>query len=244
MTIRYLFSALGLGLCACISAFSQGSLVINDPTTVPPVTGGPIEVKYKLSAAEQSVMDKYVYPKARARLKESCDEEALDISGRHSGSFTKAGADQTAIFYQYCQTGNGMGSAGLVILENGKPVANFIAEQAGWTQDSAVLPDINQNGLDEIELYYSGGMHQGEGGVGVDIVEYSAGRIKGIGWYQSDGFSETGPVFGFKITVNPGKVPAFFKQKYLQNAAGKWRMSGKVLPLKLGEIVGPFEALN
>src|SRR6478672_11206580 len=133
MKTRHFLSAAAIGFCAYVSAFSQGSLVINDPTTADAPGAITSDNKYKLTAAEQSVMDKYIYPKARARLKEGCDAEALEISGRHQGSFTKAGADQTAIFYQYCQTGNGIGSAGLVILENGKPVANFIAEQAGWT---------------------------------------------------------------------------------------------------------------
>jgi hypothetical protein len=245
MKTRYLAAA--FSVCLFVSAFAagQGSLLINDPTAADAPGAISSDNKYKLSATEQAAMDKYVFPKARIKLKESCgDEEAIEIAGRQQGSFTKAGADQTLIFYQFCQTGNGLGTAGVTILEAGRPVANFVAPNSGWTMDSAVLPDINQNGLDEIALYYSGGMHQGEGGTGVDIFEYSAGGLKGIGWYQSDGFSETGPVFGYKVTVNPGKTPAFFKQKYLQNAAGKWRISGKALPLKLTEVIGTFEPLK
>ena len=244
MKIGHFLSAIGVGLCTFASAFSQGSLVINDPTAADAPGAVTSDKKYKLSAAEQSAVDKYVLPKIRAKIAGGACEETIEIAGRHEGSFTKADAAQTMIFYQFCQTGNGLGSAGVVILENGRPVGNFLAEDAGWTIDSAVLPDINQNGVDEIELYYSGGMHQGEGGTGVDIVEYSAGKLKGVGWFQSDGFTDSGPVFGYKVTTNPGKTPVFFREKCLQNAAGKWRKTGKVLPLKLGETVGKFEAVN
>ena len=44
-----------------------------------------------------------------------------------------------------------IGTAGVVILENGKVIANFLAEEAGWADDSAVLPDINENLV--VELY-------------------------------------------------------------------------------------------
>jgi hypothetical protein len=243
MKTRELVVGLTLGLCACVSAFSQGSVVINeDPTVKDPNELN--ENKYKLSASEQSVMDKYVLPRARVRLKDCRDEEAIVIAGRHTGSFTKQGAEQTVIVYQYCWTGNGLGTAGIVILENGRPIANFIAGQAGLADDSAVLPDIDQNGVDEIQLYYSGGMHQGSGGTGADIFEYSAGRLKGVGWYQADGYDEVGTQWAWKVTVNPGATPVFFKQKYLGNAAGKWRKSGRVLPLKLGTVIANFEAVK
>ena len=242
MKNKNLVAALFVCLLDVICSLAQRRIVINDPTTADP--NAIDDNKYTLSAEEKAVMDKSVLPKARVRLKESCDEEFVSISGVHHGAFTKAGSDQTMIFYQFCQTGNGLGTAGVAILDNGKLAAGFVAPQAGWTVDSAILPDINDNGLDEIALYYSGGMHQGEGGTGVDVFEYSAGKLKGIGWFQSDGFTETGPVFGYKVTVIPGKTPTFSRQKYLQNAAGKWRVSGKATPLKLTEVIGPYEALR
>lgn len=51
-----------------------------------------------------------------------------------------------------------------------KVISSYVAE-SGWTLGITVLPDINQNGFDEFALYYSGGMHQGQGGTGVDILE-------------------------------------------------------------------------
>jgi len=229
-------------LCAWILVGAQGSVVINDPTVNDPnaINDG----KYKLSASEQGLMDKYVLPAVRKKLAEEGCEEEISIAGRHQGAFTATGTQQTAVFYQFCQTGNGLGKAGLAIFDGNKVAANFVAPDAGWTVDAAVLPDINRNGLDELALYYSGGMHQGAGGTGVDIVEYSNGKIRGIGWYQADGFAEKGPQWAFKVTVNPGKTPLFFKEKYLGSASGKWRRSGQAVPLKLGEIIGVFEPAN
>jgi hypothetical protein len=241
MRTRHLLTALMLGLCASFHGFSQGSFAINVPN--PNGAEGDTAGTYKLIASEQKLMDSLVLPKARKRLAGGACEEEVTISGRHQGAFTRADASETAIFYQFCQTGNGLGSAGIAIVSGGKLVGNFIAENAGWTLDSSVLPDINANGLNEIELYYSGGMHQGAGGVGVDIVEYSAGKMKGIGWYQAEGFGE-GPSWAVKVTVDTGKTPVFFKEKYVANKAGKWHKSGKVLPLKLGPVVGPFEVLK
>ncbi|MGH9820674.1 MAG: hypothetical protein ACRD43_10940, partial [Pyrinomonadaceae bacterium] len=91
--------------------------------------------------------------------------------------------------------------------------------------------------------YYSGGMHQGSGGTGVDIMEFSNRGVKGIGWFQAESFTErTNAVY--KVTVRPGAVPAFFKEKWVANSAGKYRKVGKVLPFKLSAAIGKFEAVN
>ena len=241
MKINHLFAGIAIGLCSCIAALAQGTVIINDPS------GASEEVRLTLSAAEQAIMDRDVLPKVRVKLgPDACgaDEEAGVVAGRSEGAFTRPGAKQVFLFYQFCQTGNGIGSAGVAIIEGGRLVASFVAPQSGWTVSASELPDINQNGLNEIALYYSGGMHQGAGGTGVDIVEVSGGTLKGLGWYQAEGFTEKGPVTGWRVTVNPGKRPVFFREKYIQNASGKWRKTGKPLPLKLGEITGPFETLK
>lgn len=218
------------------SAFGQTTVVINDPTVEP--------AKVAISAAEQSLLDKSILPKAREELVGDACEESVEVSGRAYGAFTRAGAKQTVIFYQFCQTGNGLGSVGVAVIENGKVVANYVSADSGWSSDAKTLPDINQNGLDEIALYYTGGLHQGSGGTGVNIVEFSAGGLKGIGWYQAEEFTETSPVMGYKVTVKPGKLPTFFKEKYVQNSAGKWRKTGKIIPLKLGKVEEQFETLK
>lgn len=232
---------LGLGLCAFVSAFAQGTLVISDPTTKTPdaVTDN---TSAKLLPGDQRLMDTQVLPKVRKKLVDDVCKEEIVLGGEHEGYFTQSKEPENVVFYQFCETGNGLGKAGVFIFKGETLVANFVAENAGWAVDSEVLPDINKDGLDEIALYYSGGMHQGQGGTGVDIVQYSAGKLKGVGWYQSDGFDEN-TSWSWKITVNPGKTPVFFKEKFVSSGK-KWRKSGKVLPLKLEPAIATFEAVK
>jgi len=225
------------GVCLMsLSILGQTAYVINDPTVEP--------VKTELSAAEQSLMDKSILPRVREKLKSDICEETIEVSGRAQGAFTKAGTKQTVIFYQFCQTRNGLGSVGVAIIENGRVVGNFVSAESGWPDTAKTLPDINQNGLDEIALYYSGGMHQGAGGTGVDIMEFSAGGLKGIGWFQAEEFTETSPVMSYKVTVNPGKTPAFFSEKYISNGTAKWKRPGKILPLRLKKVNSEFESIK
>ena len=107
---------------------------------------------------------------------------------------------------------------------------------------AVAISDLNQNGLDEIALYYSGGMHQGAGGTGVDIMEFSNGALKGLGWFQAEEFTETSPVMGYKIVAHPAKTPTFTREKFVQNAAGKWRKAGAPITIKLKPAVVEFES--
>ena len=232
---RVFVALLAIGM-ASLCAHAQGTIVIHDPTV--PATPA------KLSAGEQSIMDKSVLPPARAKLTDEVCEEAGEVAGAVQGSFTRAGARQTLIFYQFCQTGNGIGSVGVAVIEDGALTAHYISAESAWTADARALPDINQNGINEIALHYSGGMHQGAGGVGVEIMEVSGDELKGIGWFQAESFDDLGPVIGYKVTVKPGKTPAFYKEKYIQNSASKWRRAGTPLPLKLTPVNYKFETLK
>jgi len=225
-----------IALCFASVCMAQTGVVINDPTL--PTTAA------KLTAAEQSIMDKSVLPAARKKLASDLCEETVEAAGIVQGSFTKPGARQTLIFYQLCQTGNGLGAAGVAVIEDGAVVGNFVSADSGWTVDARALPDINQNGVNEFALYYSGGLHQGEGGTGVDIFEISGGTFREIGWFQAESFTADGPVTGYKVTAKPGKTPTFSREDYVQNAAGKWRKVGKPYALKIMAVTGTFEALK
>lgn len=236
MKTKYLSLAVFAVFILPLSMFGQTSVLINDPTVN--VDQGAV----KLSAAEQGLMDKSILPNARKKLASDICEESVEVSALAQGAFTKPGSKQTLIFYQFCQTGNGLGAVGVAVIDSGRVIANYVSAESGWSVEARSLPDINQNGLDEIALYYSGGMHQGSGGTGVDIMEFSAAGLKGIGWFQAEGFTDTSPVFGYKVTVKPGKTPAFFREKYVQNSSGKWRKNGTLVPLKLTKAFGTFEA--
>lgn len=196
----------------------------------------------KLSAADEAVFNSGV---AAAKLKVSKDtcEPEIDIAGFATGAFTKAGAKQTIVFYQYCQTGNGFGWAGLVLIDGGKLSGNYLAE-AGWTVGIGAVADINKNGLDEFTLAYSGGMHQGMGGTGVDLFEFSGGSPKGLGWYKAEEFGPTETVSVWKLTAKPGAMPSFFKQKFTSRENSAYRKIGTNAPTKLGKPISNFSAVK
>lgn len=235
-TISLLFAFL-LACAVCVSTPGQGLVEINDPTLEPS--------KAELSSAEKALFEKSVLPVARKKLVSEICEEAVDIAGPVRGAFTKAGSDQTLIAYQFCETGNGLGSIGIAVIDNGRVVANLVSVDSGSSISAKALQDINQNGRDEIAIYYSGGMHQGAGGTGVDIFEFTpGGSLKGIGWFQAEEYTETGPLKGYRVLVKPGKVPVFSREKYIHTTNEKWRKVGKMVPLKLSETISQFEAVR
>ena len=234
MTTTYLPTAAMTIALLAFAAFSQSPIVINSPGEEP--------VKAELSTPEKRLMDRNILPKARKRLSgESC-EESIEIAGIVHGAFIRAGAAQTLVFYQFCQTGNGLGSAGVAVFDGNKVVANLLSEESGWTMGAKVLPDINQNGLSEVALFYSGGMHQGSGGTGVDIMEFSGTALKGIGWFQAESFTEK-TSYSFKVSAKPGTPPQFFAEKW-SSYKGKYRRVGGAVPLKLKPVFGKFEAVK
>jgi hypothetical protein len=214
--------------------FAQQTVVINDPQAKP--------VKPVVSPADDALMKRAVLPKVRKNWaeNEACEED-YQVMGEAPGAFSRSNASQKLIFYQFCQTGNGMGNNGLVLIENGKIVGSYISE-SGWAMDLKALPDINQNGLNEFLLYYSGGMHQGAGGIGVDIMEFSANGIKGLGWFQADGFTEEDN-WAYKVSVKKGKTPVFYREKYISKN-DTLRKSGKIAAFKLGKTYSSYTVIK
>jgi len=214
-------------LLFAIGVSAQQPIVINDPT-IPEKPGN-------ISDADKSIIDRDVWPVMRKKYEdESCTPE-FDSYEAIQGSFTRAKANQRLIFFQVCQTGNGFGVAGIALIEEGKVIGLYGADEAGWVVGARRLPDINQNGMDEIALYWSGGLHQGEGGTGVDLIELAGNALRGLGWFQSDGVSNDRPSFGYKVSVRKGKLPVFSRQKYISNDSEKWRPSGRPAVFKLGK---------
>ena len=234
---RKRFVALLLAQISFISAINaQQTIVINDPAAKPE--------KVVLSPAEESLMSRQVLPKARKywAANDACEED-FAVMGEAKGAFTKANSNQTLVFYQFCQTGNGFGNNGLVLIENGKIVRNYVSE-GGWALNLRSLPDINQNGLNEFLVYYSGGMHQGAGGIGVDVMEFSANGVKGLGWFQASGFNDEDENLEYKVSVKPGKMPVFYREKYAATGEQKLKRVGKSARFALGKTYGKFSVLK
>jgi hypothetical protein len=223
-------------LCAAVGALGQGSVVVNLP--------GEDAKKASLSMTERFLMDKSVLPRVRSKLLADACEESISVAAIVHGSFTRPGAIQKLVFYQFCETGNGLGSAGVAVTENGFVANNFIAPDAGFTISAKTLPDLDRNGIDEVALYWSGGIHQGAGGTGVDIIEFNSRAPRMIGWFQAESFDEDTPAIGYRVTANPGKPPKYFREKYTQNAGGKWRKTGKAAPLRLSPAVISWTKVN
>jgi hypothetical protein len=236
MKARILIAVMAIQIVFAAAVFGQQPIVINDPTAK-------IETA-KTNAADEALIKREVLPKARKywEKNEACTEE-FQIAGEAPGAFTKPKAAQRLVFYQFCQTGNGYGNNGLVLLENGRVIGSYVSE-GGWAADLKALPDIDQNGLNEFLLYYSGGMHQGQGGTGVDLMEFNAAAVRGLGWFQADSYGEETGDWSMKVSVKTGKTPLFYREKYLSLANDKWKKSGKLAAFKLGKAYSSFTALQ
>lgn len=228
-------AAVAVALAAAVSA--QKTVVVLDPTVAVPERETPLKATY------QSEIDRVALPRLKAKYESDICPVELDLAGEASGSFTRKGAEQKIAFFQVCQTGNGLGIVALVVTENGK-VISIYGSESGWSLDIGALPDINANGLDEFTLSYGGGMHQGQGGVGVDIMEFTGSAPKGIGWFKAEEFMDTEAVNVWKVTAKPGPTPVFYKQKYASVEGGKWRRTGANSVFKLGKAYGNFEVVK
>lgn len=227
-------AAMAFVLLFAALSFGQGTVVVVDPTLK--------AQESKMTAAEQKLFDRVALPKFKARYADDICTIEPETASVIDGAFTQAGTKQRLVFFQVCQTGNGLGIVGIAVIENGKVIGTFGSE-GGWSLGAGVLPDINGNGLDEFTLSYGGGMHQGQGGVGVDIMEFSAGKPKASGWFKAEAFTED-DVSAWKVTAKPGSPPSYFKHKYTQAGENKWRRVGGVTPLKLTKPYGKFEAVK
>ena len=115
----------------------------------------------------------------------------------------------------------------------------------GWGVDIAPVNDINQNGILEFTLAYSGGLHQGRGGTGVELMEFADGLPGGIGWYKAEEFDEGETSSSWKLTAKPGTTPVYYKQKFVSRSGGKARPVGKSVVTKLDKaFVSKFEIVT
>ena len=226
MQIKNIALVLSLIFIFGLSVFGQTMQVIYDPTIA-------LKEPLKATATEEKLV-KSLLPKARQKWNDENCTEDFSITGWAWGAFTRKYATQKAFLYEFCQTGNGFANDGIVITENGKVVAHFIYEGA-WTAGMLGLPDINDNGIDELLVKNYGGMHQGIISTGIDIIEIPGGKlVKEIGATQSSyddsGADESGKsknAYSFKVSVKIGAMPVFYREKFVQK--GKmWRKIGKI----------------
>ena len=226
-------------ICA-LSVFAQTSLTIYDPTEVAPVI---------IREDEAVSIKQFALPKAKKIWSDNelCTED-FKITGAATGSFTKKDAAQKAFLYEYCQTGNGWANDGIVVTEDGKPVAHYTFE-GSWTLDLQALPDINQNGTDELAVFISGGMHQGISGTAVVLLEFSRNGLRELGstqtaLYGCDGEDAKPPCdYEYKITAKPGATPIFYRQK-MTGEGKKRKIIGKLQKVSLEKTSAEYKAVK
>ena len=234
MKARHILGVAGLAALLAGAAFAQ-RVLIADPTVTTAET--------KMTSAEKAVFDRDAVPGVRAAISKETCEEAVEVAGVAHGAFSVAAAKQSLVFYQFCQTGNGFGHVGLVLIENGKVIGNFISE-AGWSIGLGVVADVNRNGTDEFTLHYSGGMHQGESGIGVDLFEFVKGTPTGIGWFKTEAIMPDQPAIAWKVTAFPGKTPVFYHSKYRATGKNGWREIGRASRFPLEKPYSKFTAVK
>ena len=87
-------------------------------------------------------------------------------------------------------------------------------------------------------------MHQGMGGVGVDLLEFSGGLPKGIGWFKAEEFGPTEAASKWKLSAKPGASPVFYKQKYFSGEGRNFRRVGANGIAKLTKVNGEFTVVK
>lgn len=220
-------------LFACLfissAAFAQAPVVIYDPLRAAP--------EKNFTDADEQLVKTKVLPKISTKWNDdsSCEGSNLSVIGAVDGSFTKKAASQRAVLYEMCQTGNGFANNGIVIVENGNAVANFVAE-GGWNLDIVRIADINKNGFDELAVETGGGMHQGYTGSSSNVIEISSTSVKSFGTflvYSNECESLKAGKYcdrSYKITARPGTKTTFSSQKYINKGSDEktiWVVSGK-----------------
>lgn len=205
---------------------------------------------------EKSFVEKEVRPK-EAVIKELAemedykyDSDVFSVSSVVEGSFTKPNSKQKAYLYtlsisdemKYPPEING-----IIIAEGGKVISHYVKLGVRGSYDSLkTLPDINQNGLDELVLNPSDSINFGKFQRSVEIYETADGLIN-LGSFltstydNSSDVSNAGEAIAYKISVERGKKPVFYREAYGQKSdKDKWELKKK------SETVSPemFKNLN
>ena len=198
------------------------------------------ESEEEASAAEKELVWQE-FKKSESAIKEKfgdqyCSDEVtepVEIYATAEGSFTKPGAAQKIFLYFTCDIARGFGIGGIMIAEENLIVAHYV-EQVSWGETIRALPDINQDGLNEI-LLSSGGSGQGYTTMFVDILDFPDGKLNY--WGQTETLSSNGGAeedeakilaTAYKISVEPGNEPAFYRETYEQKGNDdEWKLIKK-----------------
>jgi len=195
------------------------------PQDAKPIFDGRLTLKPTLlNAAEEKIWFEKILPSAENYWKDS--EELMNANNGEApamrdvttGSFTKKGARQKAILYNFKNTGHNFSLNGIVIIENNNVVLHIIYN-GGPDNSIGTLPDIDQNGLSEL-LIASSGQNSGELWKSVSIIQAAKKKIKKFGrlTVYTDNFGtyeRKRKAEAVKLLVKKNNSPLFYKETYV-----------------------------
>lgn len=199
------------------------------------------EVRPKLTTTETKLINKEVLPAARdywnKKQPDSTYENYKPLAALN-GSFTAPGTVQKVLIYQLEQPAP-LGRYGLVILQNNKILQHYCYLQ-GYTEGYNVLPDLNNDGCNEI-TFQSWSMHQGYRHGAISIMGPGLKKMNSFGWTEiADDDLNTNICYKFFITAKTGKQPQFFSEKY-QKVHNKWTIKSRCKAIKLENLYSELE---
>jgi hypothetical protein len=203
-----------------------------------PILDGRVVLKSSpVSPDDVALLRRKALPDARKAAGKDC-EESFDPKDVATGSFTRAGANQKIILYEYCEFGHGSGRSGLAVLEGGKVVAH-IAFVGGGEFAVRMLPDLDGDGKGELAIT-SAFVAQGEMEGSAVLLSWSAKGVRKLGRLDvvaSDCGQEDGTQnHASQFLAIPGPTPTFLEQRYVGSCEGKtWTKKGARAAAVLGE---------
>jgi len=236
---------LGLVLAAVLGAGAAAGAQVPDTADTAPATiydGRQLTEQAKIPRADLNLARRDVLPAARKAAHGQCTN-GFSILSTASGAFTRSGANQRLLLYQYCATGHGFGRQGIAVAEGNSIVAHVVYD-GGSDYGIRMLPDLDGDGLSEL-LVKAGGTNQGQTWGVVRVLGWSAGGIKKFGQFavdEDDCDSPTG-AGPLRTTVRlfavPGQKPSFLAQRFTGSCepswnATKWKTTGGKGPVAPG----------
>lgn len=238
--IKYNFTVIFLLLSFFVKVNAQEAKLIYDGRFAPKPSS--------LNPAEQKLWYEKILPSAENYWKDTEDlfyansgfePVPCDIK---TGSFTKKGAKQKAILYNFKNTGQNAFINGIVIIEKNNVVAHIV-----YNGDSdntiGALPDINKNGLNEI-IVAGSGQNTGEIWKSIVIVELSKSSVNKLGRMAvyTDNFGSSirrGKAEASKLLVKPAHTPVFYKElfisKDINTGKNSWNRADDMKQVKLDD---------
>ncbi len=226
-----------IALLVTIAAGVTASLAARADLQVPIFDARLDAVAAQPTAAEAALLERVVRVQAREawRGDDACSDD-FTVLGRASGAFTRPGASQTAVLYRFCDVGRQNGMSGIAVLESGRVAAHVVFE-GGSESGISALPDIDQDGLSEVEI---AGFGSGQGDLdgGVAIVEIGPGAVKKLGFFATyhDDCGSDGPRLTERaaaLYAEPGASPRYFVERFTRpcGASTRWRASAGRVPV-------------